>query len=140
MYKIRVGTEFKEKSEVLHEVEYIKAHDNYTVIDLIPINDVAIIRVKTPFEFNEKCQKIELVGTSEELEAGATSVTSGWGFTENVALSDQLRSVTMPAYDRTSCNEIYPGVVPEGIRKASFALERTEWKTKVDVEAILVDL
>lgn len=109
-YKIRVGTDVKEKLGVLHEVEYLKLHENYSASARIPGSDVGIIRVKRPFEFNSKCQKIELVKLGEKVKAGAISVTSGWGLTEKGVAPEHLKSVAMPAYDQPLCNKVYPAV------------------------------
>lgn len=116
LYKIRVGTDIKGKSGVLHEVEYLKLHENFT-IHQIAKNDIGMIRVKKPFTFNKKCQKIELVGLGQKVKAGVISVTSGWGVTDKGA-TDQLKAVAMPAYDQPLCNKIYPevpNVVPGGV-------------------------
>lgn len=109
-YKVRVGTDVKEKSGVLYEVEYVKLHENYTSNSVVPTNDIGIIRVKKPFEFSKKIQKIQLVDSGEIVKAGAISVTSGWGATDQ-GPTDQLKAVSMPAYDRPLCNKIYPEVV-----------------------------
>lgn len=116
-HKVRVGTDVMGKFGRLHEVEYVKLHENYSyVVGESPKNDIAVIRVKQPFKFTEKCQPIELVKRCEKVKAGVISVTSGWGWTDE-GETEKLKSLAMPAYDRDLCNEIYtdkPNEVLEG--------------------------
>lgn len=63
------------KTGTHYNVSKIIVHDKFVLSDYI--NDIALIRVRTPFEFNERIQPINF--TSNAVEPDALLQTTGWG-------------------------------------------------------------
>lgn len=64
----------------LHRIEKFIRHENFSN-DLMnpPVNNIAVIKVDPPFEFDETRRPIELFRSGEEVKPGAVAVVSGWG-------------------------------------------------------------
>lgn len=58
-----------------YEADKLIVHENYD--DPLFANDIGLIRLKNPIEFNEKIQPIKLA--TEELTEDTTLQLSGWG-------------------------------------------------------------
>ena len=113
---IRAGTSQKQQGGSVHEVVEIIQHEEYYSNGYgVPINDIALLRVKEPFQFDDTRQPINLFNAGEESVAGVKSVITGWGNTGRGS-PVQLQTVTVPIVTKDLCNEAYEryGGLPKG--------------------------
>ncbi|KAJ9597878.1 hypothetical protein L9F63_011244 [Diploptera punctata] len=101
---IRAGTSVKGKGGTLHKISELVRHPKYHYITTD--NDIAVLKVSPPFEFNEKVQPVRL--RKKEPKAGTRGVVTGWGAkVSGGPLQSQLQFVTVPIVDREECNKNY---------------------------------
>lgn len=104
---VRAGSSIMGKGGSVHLVDKIVLHEKYAINEHgIPINDVAVIRVKDPFQFDDKRRPINLYDVEEESKAGVMAVVTGWGKTSQGS-PIQLQTVSMPIVSKEICNEAY---------------------------------
>ncbi|XP_017869914.1 PREDICTED: serine protease SP24D-like [Drosophila arizonae] len=70
---VRVGTNDRFSGGALHHIAQIIVHENYGDF----LNDVALLRVESPFIYSENVQPIPLA--SKDTPGGVDVVISGWG-------------------------------------------------------------
>lgn len=81
-------------------------HENYSADSGAVFNDIAVLHVEEPFEFDDTRQRTELF--NEEARDGAEAVITGWGSTGYNGFSvDQLQAVDLPIVSKSLCNEAY---------------------------------
>ena len=70
------------------------------------INDIGMIKLKTPLKFNERVSKIEL--PKKDCIHEGNAILAGWGRInpENPTRAKILQTVTMPIIERVRCNTI----------------------------------
>ncbi|XP_055910850.1 uncharacterized protein LOC129945216 [Eupeodes corollae] len=78
-------------------------------------NDISLIRLPYPVEFNEYIQAAQLprlIGTPSNY-VGVNSIASGWGRTSDSATgtTDKLRWIEVPIMDNSACASYYSGSV-----------------------------
>jgi len=75
-------------------------------------NDIAILKLATPVQFNNNIQPICLPSSSSDNPAdGRFGIVSGWGAVgEKKAGSNELRQVTVPVVSQASCQSEYRGL------------------------------
>ena len=111
---IRSGSSYWNKGGNIHYIENVFAHEKYEMLEYFPINDIALIKVTKPFEYNEKTKPIKLFEKSEKLKVGDMAVISGWGYggaAPEDKFPENLVETTVPVFE---CD------VPEGIFCAAF--------------------
>lgn len=115
---VRAGTAIKSSGGSVHNVAEIFVHEDYvTNMYGVPENDVAVMRISTPFKLDATRQPIRLFAQNEESIAGISAVITGWGATrEGAGTTDHLQTVTVPIVSKKSCNDAYVsyGGVPSG--------------------------
>jgi len=96
-----------DSSEQRRMASRLLVHEDYN--DRTITNDIALMWVDTPFEFNEFVSNIELPPPMHSA-TGAAPV-SGWGYTEENGgeLSDKLQVVTLQIISDTECRDKIPG-------------------------------
>ncbi|XP_058808168.1 trypsin delta-like [Phymastichus coffea] len=111
---VRSGSSYTEEGGVVHEVEKFFGHENYYQNEYgQPVNDIALVKVKQPFEFDDTRSAIELFNKGEQSFAGVNSIISGWGATEYEA-PNQLQTVTIPIISKDLCKQAYNERLPVG--------------------------
>ncbi|NDV43791.1 trypsin-like serine protease [Flagellimonas sediminis] len=89
-------------------VAQIIVHPNFDSSTLN--NDVALIRLTAPLNFNATVQPIQLTNSAGHSNAGLIGTLSGWGYTTNNGpVADQLQAVTMPIITNSQANGINTG-------------------------------
>jgi len=76
-------------------------------------NDIAIVKLATPVQFNNNIQPICLPSSSSDNAAdGSFGIVSGWGdlFENQKQGSKELRQVTVPVVSSTDCSAPYPSL------------------------------
>ncbi|XP_014486675.1 PREDICTED: trypsin-7-like [Dinoponera quadriceps] len=87
------------------ESSYI--HERYNVSDSL-INDIATIKVKTPFVFSSLVSPVVLPQQDEIVKAGATAVVSGYGRIKlNGERTKGLHIASVTITDQANCKAIY---------------------------------
>lgn len=87
----------------------VVVHPQYEYI----YNDIAVVELKTPLQFNDKIQPIKLPKDNETLPAGTIVDVSGYGFTQTDDYNNTLQAVAVPIIDNDECNSYYSGHVKD---------------------------
>jgi len=107
-YKLVAGQlklDTAEDSEQVKEIESIVIHPKYGSADYD--YDVAVIKVKTPFEFNDNVQPIELYPTAD-VPTGGKAQTSGWGrLSAGGPIPNHLQKLEVTLYEDNVCSGAY---------------------------------
>jgi secreted trypsin-like serine protease len=78
-------------------------HESYSTSTLN--NDVAVIRLSTPFTFTRQVSAVCLPTQTTELNSGELVHITGWGAVENTCCSTVLKQVQVPIISRSRCNQ-----------------------------------
>ncbi|XP_023317131.1 trypsin-1-like [Trichogramma pretiosum] len=107
MMSIRAGTSYVNRGGTVHNVEKIIRHPAFKVdYRGVPFNDIALIKLRDPIEYDNQHDKIDLYEKFEKSKVGVNATVSGWGVTEN-GFKDQLRAVSVPIMDTDVCRSAY---------------------------------
>lgn len=99
LMKVRVGAQNHNYGGTLVPVAAYKVHEQFDSRFLH--YDIAVLRLSTPLTFGLSTRAINLASTSP---SGGTTVTvTGWGHTDNGALSDSLQKAQLQIIDRGEC-------------------------------------
>ncbi|XP_071569226.1 chymotrypsin-1-like [Temnothorax nylanderi] len=74
--KAHVGTNFLNESGDVYDIESVSIHED-TNYDTNRLYDIALVHLKTPINYNELVQPINLMTSDENLE-GKSCTLSGW--------------------------------------------------------------
>lgn len=89
-------------------VRRFSIHEGYDAIQGVSPDDIAVIRVDTPFVLNDKVKAIQLPKQLEHFEGDV--VLSGWGSISNTSTPnypDRLRKVVLPLVDFEQCYQLW---------------------------------
>ncbi|XP_054008764.1 transmembrane protease serine 9-like [Hylaeus anthracinus] len=115
---VRAGTATKSAGGSVHKVAEVIVHERYTTNWYgVPENDVAVLKVSTPFKLDKTRQPIKIFKQNEESIAGISASVTGWGATrEGGSTTDILQAVDVPIVSKKACNDAYKsyGGVPQG--------------------------
>ncbi|XP_076382860.1 mite allergen Der f 3 [Megalopta genalis] len=115
---VRAGTTVKSSGGSEHQVAEIIVHENYeTNWYGVPLNDVAVLRVSTPFKLDKTRQPIKIFKQDEEAKVGVAAVVTGWGAVkEGGSTTEVLQKVEVPIVSKKACDEAYQsyGGLPAG--------------------------
>ena len=110
-YTIRAGSLIHNYGGTLHQISQIIRHERFYINNQnIPVNDIALIQVRTPFIFDGTRDAVPLV--KQPSRAGSNARISGWGWV-NSTFPLQLRRANVQLIDTRVCNNKYGGNVPE---------------------------
>jgi len=71
-------------------------------------NDICLLRMSEPLDFNDWVQPIGLPLQGQETEAGTECTATGWGSTtEGGGVANKLHKITIPVVSDEECNENY---------------------------------
>jgi len=93
-------------------------HEGYD--SSIITNDVSVLKLDEPLEFNEYVQPLPLAPKGDDPAGGTICINSGWGSISHSSVAqmpNKLQYVEMPIVSRPDCQEDYSGVngVDEGM-------------------------
>lgn len=121
---IRAGTNKLNSGGSEHAIVKVIRHENYKTGKYgVPENDVALIQLATPLEFDATRQPIKIFNQNEEAVVGAMSIITGWGRTKEGGTSATvLQTVEVPIVSKESCHIAYEsyGGLPQGEICAAF--------------------
>ncbi|KAL7745830.1 hypothetical protein ACLKA6_010022 [Drosophila palustris] len=107
---IRAGSNDRFSGGLLLNIVEIIAHENYGDF----LNDVALLRVETPFIYSDSIQPIAL--PTQNTPAGVDIVISGWGrLTHGGDLPRYLQWNTLKSLSLEDCRELIDWGVPSGL-------------------------
>lgn len=106
---IRVGSVTRDKEGHVHEVENIILHPVFE--DSGEDCDIALIKVKVPFEIGPNVQPIPL--NKYPLRPGTIVTVTGWGYIEGYESPEILQKVEVPIVPQWECKWLYENVDPE---------------------------
>jgi len=80
------------------------------------INDICLIKVSTPFMFDDAVAPCTLPKQDEAPEDGVDCENSGWGNTAQNGVNnpDELMVVVTPAMSQSECNDLWEGRINDG--------------------------
>lgn len=116
MFTVRAGSSNQKAGGSLHKVVKIIKHSLRFTPTGVPYNDIALLKVSPPFQFDDKRAPIPLHTFKEEIETGSIALVSGWGRTDSIMRPSYLEAVEVPMISREECIEAYKtqGQLPEG--------------------------
>lgn len=79
-YALFVGAHRSQNDGVEHRIDRFFIHPEFNGIDGYLVHDIALVRTRTPIEFNERVQPIGL--SSTQVGADLNCQISGWGYTD----------------------------------------------------------
>ncbi|XP_069679940.1 trypsin-7-like isoform X2 [Periplaneta americana] len=100
--RFRAGSTYRQQGGTLHNAAEIIMHPQYSDYDY----DIAVVRVKEPFEYSDSVQPISLTSTAPA--TGTSVVVTGWGrLAEDGEVPYQLQQVQVNIVDFEECNSDY---------------------------------
>jgi len=113
-----IHTILPEETQQSRYVKNMWRHEAYD--HTIITNDVSLLELDEPLEFNEFVQPLPLAPLGDDPAGGTVCVNSGWGstsHTQSPSMPNNLQFVEMPIVSRPDCAEDYEGVngVDEGM-------------------------
>ncbi|KAM8709575.1 hypothetical protein ACLKA7_016390 [Drosophila subpalustris] len=98
---------------VFVETKNVIVHENWEPTTLS--NDISLIKLPVPIEFNERIQPVKLPVKSDSYNtyAGQQGVASGWGKISDSATgaTDKLQFIEVPIMNNSGCSPWFGGVV-----------------------------
>ncbi|XP_023314218.1 kallikrein-7-like [Trichogramma pretiosum] len=92
-----------DRNSVVHKVQSIVVHDQPRLF--YNTGDIAIIKVKEPFKFNDKIHPAILPHHNYVVPPETLVVVTGWGETEEMYVADSLRVIDMKTVDIEECRK-----------------------------------
>ncbi|XP_066590993.1 trypsin-1-like [Prorops nasuta] len=91
-----------------HKVEKIISHEKYNPRDS-HVNDIALLKLKTPFEKVQTIKSVPLPSKNESTNEGDKVVVSGWGTlsSKSKAVPDILQHVDSYIMNQKKCESLY---------------------------------
>ncbi|KAB0791161.1 hypothetical protein PPYR_02961 [Photinus pyralis] len=105
-FSVRAGTSYRGYGGQVIPVQSVCEHSNYnpTLID----NDVAVLSLSYPIEFNARAQPIPLQPLYQEVPVGAYGIVTGWGaMYEGGTSSNSLKEVKLIHLSDATCTSAY---------------------------------
>lgn len=100
--EIRVGTNMWWSGGTVYHAREIIAHEYYDSVDYA--NDIALIRVQNPIEFNERVKPIKY--TANKVPPGSLLQTTGWGAIKyNGQTPDKLQILYTESLSNEECQK-----------------------------------
>ncbi|XP_070502481.1 trypsin-1-like [Chironomus tepperi] len=112
-FTIRTGSSRKSRGGLIHAVESVYSHPNYSASTLD--NDFMLLKLKVPLKFDSTRQAIQL-GESYMYYQGAHVLTSGLGSTQDAMQSSEfLRGVIVEISSSKTCKTAYPNMITKNM-------------------------
>ena len=105
---VRIGQHSLQESTPIRKVSKIITHEKYDFVT--QFNDIALLRLTDPVQYNENIQPICL--PSSDIEEPDGLWVAGWGrIEEGGRTSDVLKEVHMSLYAQGKCEDKYMGLI-----------------------------
>ena len=114
--RIRAGSTKVHSGGSLHRVKKVILHKNYSKPKNVPVNDIALLRLRGSFKLGKTRKPVPLYeGKSSSLK-GKRALVTGWGTTKSGEHPEGLRKVSVPMVSKGSCKKSYHdyGGIPKG--------------------------
>ncbi|XP_015609257.2 trypsin-7 [Cephus cinctus] len=108
-YTARVGSTTSNAGGSVHTLSTIVNHEDYRSNQYgIPFDDVSVLKLTDPINFDVSRQPVPLYNDGEEAKVGALSVITGWGaLSQGGAGTIHLQAVTVPIVSKEECDSAY---------------------------------
>ncbi|KOB69586.1 Co-chaperone protein HscB, mitochondrial [Operophtera brumata] len=105
-WKIRVGSTFRTRGGVIHNVKTIVHHPDFD--NTYYTNDIAVLVVANRINLNANVRQGTLIKQGVEVKPNSLSMLVGWGVREvDSGQPDQLQQTTLLTIDQNVCKERY---------------------------------
>lgn len=107
---VRAGSTLHYRGGSVHRIEKMIKHENFGYSRFgAPVNDICVMRVDSPFVFDETRQPISLFAMGEPSVPGVMGTVTGWGSTDPNAkkIPDVLQLVQVPIISKEDCSKKY---------------------------------
>lgn len=102
-----------------HSISKIINHENWN--KYTRVNDITLIQVASPFQYNEHVSPVCLPTTDTCINYGSACAVTGWGYTEQGKISSTLQELAVRLIPHNKCQEamyyssaVYPNQVCAG--------------------------
>lgn len=103
-YKVRASSDVKGRGGSEHNVEKVVKHSKYGGAKKSPLqNNIALVKVKEPFTFNNKLFPVQFNQEENKFKAG--KMLNIIGIRNNIEV---LQSGNLPVYDLEECRNTFP--------------------------------
>lgn len=109
LLQIRSGSNLAHDGGILHNPLNIIRHEHYKRQNkTTAYYDIALIRLRPPFNFDKTREPIQLFDKNDIIEPNQYGIISGWGRTSlSGHASDILKSVNVTVIDKWICKKLY---------------------------------
>ncbi|XP_015436796.1 PREDICTED: chymotrypsin-2-like [Dufourea novaeangliae] len=108
--EIVAGTVNLDNRASVHEVEKIIIHEQYQPSNSWN-NDIALIKVKTPFVTSQRIASVPMPKANEAVPANAVAWVSGWGrLRSGGSLPKILQKAKIQIADQEACKKVYTSI------------------------------
>ncbi|XP_012287947.1 trypsin-like [Orussus abietinus] len=109
------GTNNRLYGGATHRINQIVVHPKFN--PATHDNDVALLRVSTPFVFNNKVAPIILAFSGDDASPYTIATISGWGTVSanTYEFPTFLQSTNIPIVDQVKCNQLHRGRITENM-------------------------
>ncbi|KAM3962190.1 vitellin-degrading protease [Aphomia sociella] len=105
-YEVRVGSSLSSEGGDIYPVGDFVSHPGFSYSKMD--NDIALIWLSRPIEFNENATSIDMFENGEEIEDGELTVVTGWGnIEEGGGHPKTLQKVLVPKINSQKCYRAY---------------------------------
>ncbi|XP_018359333.1 PREDICTED: trypsin-3-like [Trachymyrmex cornetzi] len=111
MVSVRVGSSYTSKDGDVLEIDKIVMHESFD--KYVYLNDIALMKLKSPAEFGEKLLPIGLP-ENEKLQDGTHCVVTGWNRTRGTSSPSgaQLATAAVAIVNQRTCEAMMPSYKP----------------------------
>lgn len=74
-------------------------------------SDIALLKLKSPLDFNDKLRPVCLPEVGEELAEGTNVTVTGWGRDHRPGQKDVLQQIVLPVSSQRKCFSLTPGLI-----------------------------
>ncbi|XP_043285345.1 trypsin-1-like [Venturia canescens] len=106
-YAIYAGSAHRLRGGSKHSVAKVIVHEGFGIEKGLPINDIALIKVKQPFKLDATREPVDLMDSRTNSLFDSEAVITGWGVTGGWNLPTILKIVKIPIVDRARCDRCY---------------------------------
>ncbi|XP_076678240.1 trypsin-1-like [Andrena cerasifolii] len=108
---VRAGSTKHSSGGTIHSVDEIIRYPNYTINNHgVPINDVAVLKLRPPIDLNGIPKAIQI--SKDVVRSGVRTTITGWGATDESGTQwNTLRRLYLNSITKESCDEAYEELV-----------------------------
>ncbi|XP_020819327.1 chymotrypsinogen B-like isoform X2 [Phascolarctos cinereus] len=104
-------------SDDVQVLEIAKVFKNQNYNSLTISNDITLLKLATPAQFQENVSPVCLPSADEDFPSGTTCITTGWGKTRYTALKvpDKLQQAALPLLSNSECKKFWGSKIKDSM-------------------------